>query len=307
MSDIDADLIVAGWWMSSSKRTGASGEAVAAEPQIAPTSATGADSEDGELADPWFTPGPKSAASTTAEDDVAAAPFAADDVAAQDDATGWFLPAGRAGLLPDSMTESWDEAAPAGSDHVTRQDAASAPPWGAESANSTAGVPPPWENGPWPGPGESRAQASASVASAPPEAIGSTTAWLRRRPAQVGLAAAAGLVVLIVIIVVITAGNSGGSCGTYPPAVRHAYTSAMSDLRSHAPASVLAAALGQAASQANAAAAATSQINVRTALSAMASDLDLAHADVTAHRALAAALIQRLTADGTALPASCSS
>jgi hypothetical protein len=65
------------------------------------------------------------------------------------------------------------------------------------------------------------------------------------------------------------------------------------------------AAFQQAASRANASAAAAGQIGVRTALFTMAGDLDQAHSDMTAHRALPPALLQHLTADGTALPASC--
>jgi hypothetical protein len=116
--------------------------------------------------------------------------------------------------------------------------------------------------------------------------------------------------VLVVIIVVILTGGSGGSgggCGTYPAAVRQAYARAMTDLSGHAPASVQATDLGLAARRANASAASTGQISVRTALFAMASDLEQAHADVVAHRAVPADLQQHLAADGTALPGSCPS
>src|SRR5215469_5457375 len=66
------------------------------------------------------------------------------------DDTGWFLRTGRAGLLPDSMTESWQE-----SEHPQeRPETAGAPPWAGDPAGTrTADAPPPWESGPWPGPG----------------------------------------------------------------------------------------------------------------------------------------------------------
>jgi hypothetical protein len=68
----------------------------------------------------------------------------------------WFLRTGRAGLLPDSMTVSWDDDstdAPHAGQHV-RVDAAGAPPWAAEAPDGPAtATPPPWETGPWPGPG----------------------------------------------------------------------------------------------------------------------------------------------------------
>jgi hypothetical protein len=79
----------------------------------------------------------------------------------------------------------------------------------------------------------------------------------------------------------------------------------MSDLKGHASASVQAADLARAASLANSSAAAAVQIRARTALFAMAGDLDEAHSDVTKHRLITSDLQQRLTADGTALPQSC--
>jgi hypothetical protein len=113
------------------------------------------------------------------------------------------------------------------------------------------------------------------------------------------------VIVLVVVIVTATSGGPAGGCGTYPTSVRQAYGRAMTDLRSHAPPSVQSAAFAQAASRANASAAAAGQIAVRTAMFAMASDMNRAYADVAANRALPATLRQHLTADGTALPASC--
>ena len=294
--------------MSSSDRTGAAGKAVAAEPGAAPTPAADDDGgDDAALADPWFTPGPKHPGPTPPEADGLL--FA--EPGATEESAGWFLPTGRAALMPDSMTMSWEDGSAARPDRA-QLPAAGTPPWGPEPTDvaATPGVPPPWENGPWPGPdergtvGQPRPAAARGAAAA---VGGASGRWRRRGP--VALAAGVGVAVLVVLVVVIVAVTSGGpasGCGTYPAAVRRAYTAAMTDLRSHAQPSAQAAALGQAASLANASAAAAGQIGVRTALFTMASDLDQAHADVIAHRALSPGLLQRLTADGTALPASCS-
>jgi hypothetical protein len=294
--------------MSSSHRTRSRGKAVAAEPPAAPTPAASDNIPDGRdsdaAADPWFTPGPKRTAAPPADwSDEALPPPGADDRPAD-----WFLPTGRAGLRPDSITDfPADGLATIGPPaHV---EAASSPPWAADSASPAAGAPPPWENGPWPGPGETaprREPGSPISRSGPAELADDRTiaGLLQRRSVRLAVAGCAAAVVLIVIIVVIVT-TSGGGCGTYPAAVRQAYASAMADLRNHASAPVQLAAFQHAASRANASAAAAGQIAVRTALFTMAGDLDQAYADMTAHRALPPALLQHLTADGTALPASC--
>lgn len=296
--------------MSSFDGAGAGGNAVAAEPRVASAPAAGDDGLDdqeaGSAADPWFAPGPKRPARPTAHDAGLAPPAGGDGPAE------WFLPAGRAGLVPDSMTDSGADVSLPGVDRSGPAEAASSPPWEAEPTTPATGVPPPWETGPWPGPGDPQAASRRPhqpIASSDRPRSESEAANARRRPVPLLLAAGAGAVVLVVIIVVIVTGMSGsptGGCGTYPAAVREAYARAMTDLRRHAPASVRSAALGQAASRANASAAAAGQIDVRTALFALASDLDQAHADATAGRALPATLLQHLAADGTALPASCS-
>jgi hypothetical protein len=288
--------------MPSSDRTGAQGKAVAAEPPIAPVPAAGAD---GEAADPWFAPGPKQAAAATGGSESA----------------DWFLRTGRAGLLPDSMTEStdaWQDSTLPHPDRSAHAEAAGSPPWAPEPTEAAAGVLPPWETGPWPGPGgqpASRQDPPPSRLDPPPSRLDSPAAAgdpataavnASRRPVQLALAAGIAVVVLVVIIVVIvtTAGGPAGGCGTYPAAVKQAYDRAMSDLLTHAPASVQSAAFAAAASRANASAAAAGQIGVRTAMFAMAGDLDQAHADLVANRPLPASLRQHLAADGTA-PASC--
>ncbi len=58
---------------------------------------------------------------------------------------------GRAGLMPESMTVSGDDERPP----EWRHEAVGAPPWAADPVQSD-GEPPPWELGPWPGPGEER-------------------------------------------------------------------------------------------------------------------------------------------------------
>jgi hypothetical protein len=285
--------------MSSSDGTGAVRRAVAEEPGIAAASAAG---DEDDLADPWFAPGRKFAAT---ESDPAAA-------ADSGEQAGWFLPAGRAGLLPGSITESWDENGVASADRVGRAEAAGAPPWGPDGASAAAGEPPPWENGPWPGPGEAAAT-QAPPSAAHPAAAQPTGGDLepgrdsrqRSRLMVAGGAALLVLVVTIVLIVVATSGGSGSGCATYPAPVRQAYTRAMSDLTGHAAASVQAADLERAASMANASAAAAGQITARNALFAMASDLDEAYSDITKHRLITSDLQQRLAADGTALPQSC--
>ena len=108
--------------------------------------------------DPWFEPEPR----VSAEPQLAQ-PDAPDTTALEQygDSVGsqgaeairqaeWFLPAGRAGLLPDSITESWDEDPDQGSSPPVT---ASAPPWATEEPTPAVSKPPPWESGPWPGPG----------------------------------------------------------------------------------------------------------------------------------------------------------
>ena len=113
----------------------------------------------------------------------------------------------------------------------------------------------------------------------------------------------------MIIVVIVVAAGSGGAAATcsYPPAVRQAYSKAMTDLSASAPAAARSADLSLAVSRANAAAAATGQIQVRNALFGLAGDLEQARADVTAQRPVPAALRSRLTADGTALTGGCGS
>ncbi len=119
--------------------------------------ADGAD-DDATQRDPWFEPEPPvspepQVAQLDAPDTTA--PGQSGDSVGSEGAAGnrqaeWFLPAGRAGLLPDSITESWDEDPDQGS---SRPATASAPPWASEAPTPAVSKPPPWESGPWPGPG----------------------------------------------------------------------------------------------------------------------------------------------------------
>ena len=383
--------------------------------------------DDAQAADPWFAAGPKvgMAAESTGSGESAGSGQSAGSAesaggsdragagrAADGGSTGngaspggsgetqaeWFLRTGRAGLLPDSMTVIWDDdgtSIPA-SGHDFRVEAAGAPPWAAEAADPAA-APPPWETGPWPGPGggiagsgvrrrrgdddsvartESVAGADYGGAADPEmgaDSAGSTAddvpggaalggaatrgaattnvAWRSGAAAGPGgsrwsarTVLVAGLVPLVipglvvgilglrrpgsqsvrtaswvaigvslvwaVIIVLIVAGGSGGSagaCAGYPPAVHRAYDKAMTDLRDRAPASVLMADLGSAASLANASAAAAGQIGVRTVLFTMASDMAQARGDVVAGRPVPAALRTHLSDDATAPSGSCTS
>jgi hypothetical protein len=256
----------------------------------------------------------------------------------------WFLPGGRAALLPESMTLSAGEGE-AGRRQQQQAPAAAAgvPPWAGETTGSAGGTPPPWENGPWPGPGGDRPSRPSVVSSPRPgqpaapqdELVGPLTPravlltgllpvvvpglvvgllGLRRsrsgepgrRASVLALAASLAWAVIIVVLVVASTGGSSGGC-SYPAGVHQAYTTAIADLSGSAPAAKTATDLGLAASQANSAATAAGEIQVRTALLAMAGDLQQARGDVIANRPVPASLRTRVTADGAALTASCPS
>jgi len=372
----------------SSDSTGAVGKAAFAAELATGTAGADAGSADrtaaaqeAQPADPWFAVGPRAAADADGaagdgatrdrdgdgggmSDDAAASVRGDAAVGMSDDAAGgeapsggradteaeWFLRTGRAGLLPDSMTVSWDDEDQPGAldgGPGVQVEAAGSPPWAAEAANVQVTAPPPWENGPWPGPGAVGPAASGArhqhgTGDAVPGVDGEMAApaadgrWSARTVLVAGLVPLVlpGLVVGIlglrqaaprsvrnasvlaigaslawaVILVLVVAGGSGGSaggCAGYPAAVHQAYDKAMADLRDQAPASALAVDLGNAASMANASAAAAGQIGVRTALSAMADDLVQARADVVAHRPVPATLRMHLNDDGAAPAGSC--
>lgn len=150
-------------------------------------------------ADPWFEPGPKVAA-----EEPDPAPVA--DGSGQADV---FLPGGRAGLLPGSMTESWDDDDTAVLRPVQAggADVAGAPPWGREGA-AAAGERPPWETGPWPGPGEAAVQGPAPGAAAPhagvPAVLDRAGEGDRLQYALLIAAGAAALALVVVIVLIVT-------------------------------------------------------------------------------------------------------
>jgi hypothetical protein len=252
----------------------------------------------------------------------------------------WFLPGGRAALLPDSVTESAGEGE-SGPRQRPAPGAAGVPPWAAETTASAPGAPPPWENGPWPGPGAPRPSRPAADPPGRPrqpaarqdEPLGPWTPrtmlitgllplvvpglvvgliGLRRtssgepgrRASVLALAASLAWAVVIVVLVASATGGSPGGC-SYPAGVHQAYATAMADLSRGAPAATQATDLGLAASRANSAAAAAAEPQAHTALFAMAGDLQQAREDVIANRPVPPSLRTQLTADGAALTASC--
>jgi hypothetical protein len=136
--------------------TGSTGEAATtAEPpdrRAANADAADASRPDDDDVDPWFAPGPK--VSAWPEETAAAGGGPELDGALNghaDPQADWFLRTGRAGLMPDAMTVDWGD-----DETVTfelRVESAGAPPWAGEKADMLASAPP-WETGPWPGPGE---------------------------------------------------------------------------------------------------------------------------------------------------------
>lgn len=158
----------------SSEVTGAANGSVTAKPDRAPAVAAAPGPANGEAAegegqDPWFSPEPKlpdgAVPDAVVPDASALGQHAgnglgsgAADADPGSDTAQWFLRTGRAGLLPDAMTVDSDEAepGPAGPRPRPRTGSAGAPPWAGESPGSVASAPPPWETGPWPGPGASR-------------------------------------------------------------------------------------------------------------------------------------------------------
>jgi hypothetical protein len=127
--------------------------------------AGGVHADQAELTDPWFAPGPKAEVATDAAGGDTGEARAHDSQSADAHAARqaeWFLRTGRAGLLPDSMTVAWDDdAAGQPANHDVRPGAAGAPPWAGDTAAPVASAPPPWETGPWPGPGGFAAAAGA--------------------------------------------------------------------------------------------------------------------------------------------------
>ncbi|HUA42834.1 MAG TPA: hypothetical protein VMA32_14765 [Streptosporangiaceae bacterium] len=342
--------------MSSDGRRAAGEADAAAELAMRAAAANGSENGavDGTDLDPWFDPGPKNLAATDPEDSASANEAPEHPVSAQ-----WFLPTGRAGLLPESMTVSADSDQPdtPAAEYPAQVQAAGAPPWDGESTGQIPAVPPPWETGPWPAPSEFRVsrlardaapgaadpawsapasgsrqfQASQPSASGPfsartvltlglvplvvPGVVAGVLGLRRSAPGEpvrrasiLAIAASLAWAVIIILLVATTSGGSAGDC-RYPAAAHQAYVRAMSDLGSNAADSVKIADLGLAASRANAAAAATAtgDVTVRSALFAMTADLQQARSDIIARRPVPGSLRSHLASDETALTTSCPS
>jgi hypothetical protein len=240
--------------------------------------------------------------------------------------TDWFLRTGRAGLLPDSMTESWEDDGQIGLQAAT----AGAPPWAGDAAAAGPGpdAPPPWESGPWPGPGETPERAQSAARPAPSPAAADTGNWqstaaviaglipvvvpgvvlgvlgLRRarvtgtgRTASWLAIAFSAIWAVILTVWIASAGSTASSaCGSYQDGVSYAVSQVLHDLASGAPRSVVTSDLRQAISQANTAAAAAQQVPGRNAMATLTASLQQAAAetsgstsDATLHQQVAAA------------------
>lgn len=257
----------------------------------------------------------------------------------------WFLPTGRAGLMPESMSVSDDEDV----EHRTWQSEASgAPPW-AEDIPAAASSPPPWESGPWPGPGGDYVPAARrgqendfAPGSArrsglgpheqapgwPPTAVVAVGAMPLvipglvvgaldlRRARRAGSSPFASLLaiglslvwaVVIIVVVVATGGGSAAGCTSYSGALQPAYDKAVADLRAGQTGQAVAADLANAVSQANNSAAAAQNVSERAALSALAGDLRQAGVVASQPGSRPSTLAPQLAADWQALTTSCPS
>ena len=226
---------------------------------------------------------------------------------------------GRACLLPDSITESREESRPG----QERLETAGAPPWAGDRATAAADAPPPWESGPWPGPGSEPRPAGTAPAS---PAAADTGNWqataaagvsilplvlpglalgaigLRRsRVTGTGRAAswlAIGISLIWAVVLSVWLASSGGTtasaCGGYENAVSIQVSQVLRDLASGAPQTVLTADLRQAITQANNAAAQAQQVTARDAMATLTARLQQVAADGSAagslrHQEVAAA------------------
>jgi hypothetical protein len=253
----------------------------------------------------------------------------------------WFLRTGRAGLMPESVSEIWDDE----DTHVfPRLDTAGAPPWAGDQQDQEVEEPPPWESGPWPDPGEERPtrpprsaggqsltqrtesddsgnwQATAALVAGivplvlPGVVLG--VLGLRRArstgtgqlPSWIGIALSA-IWAVVLIVVLATGGSSGPSCSTSTQAtVSGAMSTVMRDLSTGAPVSTVKSDLGQAMSEANAAAAGAQQVSARSAYVTLTTGLSRALATLQGSRNPAstyAALSGQLSADNAAVTSAC--
>jgi hypothetical protein len=266
----------------------------------------------------------------------------------------WFLRTGRAGLLPDSMTVSAEDRAPP----EWRHEAAGAPPWIGEVVQADGEPPPwesrPWPGpgeetseqtaaGQQPGPervslasGQDdtgrnwQARAALLTGVLPLILPGLVLGVLGLRQARysrsgwafswLGIGLSVVWAVILGVVVFVSPGSTTGGC-TVPSAVRAGYGLVTRDLSAANPgitSGTLATDARLAAGQANAAAASAGQVPFRSALAALAGELEQVQAAVPAGHAGVAvgrlprttrvqlkAISLRLSADESALSKTC--
>jgi hypothetical protein len=277
-------------------------------------------------------------AAETAEPDIESwfQPAGNDANGADDDdwsQTDWFLRTGRAGLLPDSITESAEENGHSGPRAAT----SGAPPWAGDAAAPDQADPPPWESGPWPGPGEDRAapaRPAARPAASP--AAADTGNWqsiaavvaglvpvvlpglvlgvlgLRRARVTGGGRTASWLAIafsaiwaVVLAVWIASAGNTAASaCGSYQNSVSYAVSQVLRDLSTAAPRSVVTSDLHQAINQANTAAAGAQQVPGRDAMATLTASLQQVATEASGSTS-EAALHQQVAAAEAAMVSAC--
>jgi hypothetical protein len=269
--------------------------------------------------DPWFEPANGLTAADAAgseADQPGAGPDQPADGETELPADQWFLRTGRAGLLPESMTEEEPEP---GTGSLPRIVVPSdgAPPWAAEPAVTDDGRPPPWESGPWGAEGSGGSGSRAADSRAAAAAAGNAAAspglqlpgGLRLSGRASWIVAGALTAVAVIVILVVTLGGGSSAdpgCTAWQSAGRASYAAVQADLASHAPASALAAKLRVAIRQVNLAAAQAHQASVQADLAALTSDLQTALADVT-RTPMPAQVLQGMRRDAAAAAAACKS
>jgi hypothetical protein len=239
------------------------------------------------------------------------------------------------------MTETWvDE-----DTHVIPKvvDTSGAPPWAGDKSAQEVEEPPPWESGPWPGPGEERpasphrAVSSARAARGPADETGNWQAMaalfagivplilpgavlgvlglrqaaksgIGRMQSWLGIAFSGIWAVVLIIVLMSTGGGSGAGCSaSSQAAVSGAVTTAVRDLSGGAAKSTVITDLNQAISQANSAAAADQQVAARGALVTLTTGLERALATIQGGHSASSytSIANELTADSAAVTSAC--
>ena len=278
--------------------------------------------EDSAAPDPWFEP-----ARSADGDSRGHAADGSDD-------TGWFLPTGRAGAAAGLH----DRVLGGGRARPGPAAAGRGAALGGDRPDPERGTPPPWESGPWPGPGEDRPHRPAAGAPRSPAALSPAAAdtgnWqataalgssilpvvlpglalgvlgLRRsRITGTGRTASWLAIALSVVWAVIltvwlatAGGTAAGACGSYQSAVSIQVSQVLHDLATGAPQSVLNSDLRQAITQANTAAAQAQQVTARNAMATLTAALQQVEADGSASDA---ARHQRVAAAAAAMASAC--